>query len=246
MYFKIWISYNGLKYSGVGINNNENFITIRQIITNVFTKNNVEIQYLRFSSRTDAKVSAYLQNFVIITNIDITNIFYKISNQICFLTESNIILHSFEKLKSTDIKTHCLKTYVYKITNYRNAVTNNTHFYCAINNKQLEILKSWFECLSNKKINYQIFCKEFKHNNRPTTQCLSFQIKNINISTNISETYLYCTGNCFMYKQVRMIMGTLLKILKKHKIENIVDFVQNVNNKKYVYTAPGHALYLLW
>ena len=245
MYFKIWLSYNGLNYSGVGINNNECFITIRELITKVFIDNNIIINYFRFKSRTDAKVSAYIQYFIIETEKDISIIFYKIQKEIFSLTKMQVMLHSFEKIQNRDQITYTKKTYVYKITNNKNAVTYNTHFYFEISNAQLKTLKNWLSCLDQKKINYEMFCKEIKNNNRPCIQILQFKLLNIFINNDIQETFIYCTGECFMYKQVRMIVGTLLKILKKSHVTNIADFIQNLENKKYVYTAPGHALYLI-
>ena len=49
-----------------------------------------------------------------------------------------------------------------------------------------------------------------------------------------------------MYKQIRMLVGTIISMLKKKLINsnNIICFIENKCNKKYVYTAPAHALYL--
>ena len=245
MYLKIFLSYSGLNYSGVyGTNNSK---SIMSILKNKLEKYLIKIQYIRFRSRTDAKVSSYLQYFLINTNNNevLEKYFYIIKREIENENECNLMLHKIEKVNDLYNKTYGKKVYLYKIINHYNAVTKNTHYYCNIDNKKYITLGKWLAEINNKKLDYKIFCKELKHNQRPTIQKINIKLTQTKIH-NMREILIKVIGDCFMYKQVRMMIGTFLKLLNSEKFKSckIIEFIENFENKKYVYTAPAHALYL--
>ena len=244
--FKIWISYNGFTYNSVYEYNNGN--SIEKLISQVFADNKIDFINLRFKSRTDAQVSAYLQYFKICTKNDISSVFYKIRREVMLHSNGNIMLHEFEKSDHSGV-TYENKTYIYKIINYYNAVTYKTHFYFYFTEEEYRHIQNILSQMNNKNIDYSIFCKEIKNNRRPVQQILQFKCVKNEINTKISEIIIYCSGECFMYKQVRMIIGTILKVIKSKKYNftntSFIDFIENQENKKYVFTAPAHALYLI-
>ena len=243
MYFKIWTSYCGKEY--YGITSNKQKKNIYDEVINVFQDLNIYIKNIRFRSRTDAQVSAYSQYFTFETNINVENIFYQIQIKIAKISNNKILFHKIQKSKKLN-KTYGYKTYIYKIIDNKNAVTLNTHYFFQLTQYEIKNIQNWIKQINNKEIDYQLFCKQIKDNKRPTKQKLKIKYKKYTISTDIHETHIYITGKCFMYKQIRMLIGTLLKLSKKiNKDQNIINFINNKNNIKYIYTAPAHALYLI-
>ena len=220
--------------------------TIQNFIQNLFQKFEIDISYIRFRSRTDHMVSAYRQFFVIETkNNRIQTIFSQMAYEAQKISNGDIMLHSIEE-SEIFTKTYGEKTYVYKIIDNKNAVTNKTHYYFNLKEEDIRNIKTFLEQINGQKIDYEIFCKDIKDNRRPTIQINSFRVIVNHLSHNLNEILIFVTGDCFMYKQIRMIIGTILKIIQtKRDIGNFSHFVSDKLNKKYVYTAPSHALYLI-
>ena len=227
------VQYNGLNYNGFQKQNNRNTIQDKlEEAIKIITKQTVNCVG---SGRTDSKVNAYFQpvHFDIETPINTNKVLISLNGilpsdiKVLSLTQSNI--HTRFDAKN--------KTYVYKmyISNVELPLFNNA---LKINsNLNFSQMKKFLKCLVG------------------THNFAGFMASGSEVESTIRTIYkaklvkekeylnLYITGNGFLYKMVRNIVGTMLKIGEnKLNLKNIKPTL--FTTFKAVNTAKPEFLYL--
>lgn len=233
MKYLMTITYDGKNYYGFQRQNNKPTIQgeIEKALS-VILKEKIEIVG---SGRTDAKVSAYKQtiNFETEKNID--------KNK--FVRSMNGILPSDIKVLDVIVsnihvrKANKKKTYLYKmfLSNFVHPL--HTNRLTISPNLDIKAMKKFVKLIVG------------------THDFLGFKSSGNDVNSTIRSIYkaklilknnkldFFITGNGFLYKMVRNIVGTMLKI-GEHKI-NLSEIKKSIfSTYKSTYTAPSEYLYL--
>lgn len=233
MKYLMTIIYDGKNYYGFQRQNNKPTIQgeIEKAL-DVLLKENIEIVG---SGRTDAKVSAYKQTISFETE--------KIVDNSKFVRSMNGILPADIKVLDiiqSDIHarfTEKKKTYLYKMyisefahPLHKNRLTINPKIDIKAMKKFLKMLKGTHDFLGFKSSGNEV------NSTTRTIYSAKLILKN-------NKLDFYITGNGFLYKMVRNIVGTMLKI-GEHKIE-LKEIKKSIfKTYKSTYTAPSKYLYL--
>lgn len=187
------------------------------------------------SGRTDSGVHAYNQ----VCHIECDEIvdFYK------FVRSMNGILPADVKVKDVkETKLHARfsakrKTYLYKmyVSDIDLPLYNN--FLRIPTNINFEYMKEAGELLIGEH-DFKNFCASGSEVNSTIRTIYDIKWKKVG-----EELYFYITGNGFLYKMVRNIVGLLVELGKgKINYQQFKDYAFGSLNKKF--TAPAKALYL--
>ena len=248
---KIIISYDGTNYFGWQKQKNKNTIqgTIEDTIKKIIGENEIK---LNGSGRTDAGVHAIAQvaNFATQNNLPIEKwpivLNYHLPGDIRIkhAKEVNINFHARYSAKS--------KLYKYYVMNrfYKENIISSKHIflrnYCYFLNNRLDIYRmkevakyligchdfSSLSCLNKKK-------DERKKNKKRT-------ISKININRKQQLVCFSIEADAFLYKMVRIIIGTLIDFsIKKRKPEEIIQILKNKDNQTSGKVVPPQGLYLV-
>ena len=228
------VQYNGLNYNGFQKQKNGN--TIQDFLENALKTILKEDVNTVGSGRTDSKVSAFMQpvHFDIEKEIDTKKVLNSLNGilpsniKVLSLIQSNI--HARFDAKQ---KTYCYKMYVSNID-------------LPIYNNALRISPNLDFKAMKKFLNLLVGTHDFK----------GFQASGSETETGVRTIYsaklkkenqylnFYVTGNGFLYKMVRNIVGTMLKI-GEHKI-NLKGLKNTLfSTFKATNTAKPEFLYLL-
>lgn len=202
MRYLMIVQYNGLNYNGFQKQKSGN--TIQNHLENALKTILKEDVQTTGSGRTDAKVSAYIQpvHFDIEKKIDTQKVLYSLNGllpsdiKVLSLIESS--LHARFDAKQ---KTYCYKMYVSNVDLplYNNALRINT----ILNFKEM---KKFLKLLIGTH-DFKGFQASGSETETTTRKIYSAKLKKENQYLN-----LYITGNGFLYKMVRNIVGTMLKV----------------------------------
>ncbi len=228
------VQYNGINYNGFQKQNNGN--TIQNLLEDALkTVLKQEITTVG-SGRTDAKVSAYMQpvHFDVDKKIDTKKTLNSLNGilpndiKLLSLLESN--LHARFDAKR---KTYCYKMYISNIDLplYNNAIRINP-------NLNFKAMKKFLKMLVGTH-DFKGFMASGSEVEDTVRTIYSAKLKKENQYLN-----LYITGNGFLYKMVRNIVGTMLKVgenkinLNKLKTTMFTTF-------KAINTAKPEFLYMM-
>ena len=229
----MFVTYNGLNYNGFQKQNNGNTIQdkLEQALSVILKENIV----CTGSGRTDAKVNAYFQpvHFDYSKKINTEKTLYSLNGilpadiKVINLTESNI--HARFDAKN--------KTYVYKMYVSDICLPLQNDALAISSNLNYKVMKKFLKLI--------VGTHDFKGFMASGSEVES-TIRTIYKAKLIKEgTYLnlYIKGNGFLYKMVRNIVGTMIKI-GEGKI-NLKDIKQTLfSNFKATNTAKPEFLYL--
>ena len=249
MYFFCLVSYTGSVYYGV--NKQQGYTTVSSVLEHCLQcvlKNNVRVYFI---SRTDKDVSAVNQYFYfhyVFNNYD-EQIHYlnKLSIKIRNYSKHSIIMHGYYVRNSLHMR-HCYKEYIYRLSDKHNAALMNTHYTHNLNEQEMYAFIKILNFLNNVQFNYSVFCKKLHLNNRPVLQVLNIRYQFYTLYYGIQCMYIYISGECFLYRQIRMLIGTIINVCKKHNLQNYnnPESIMYKNNilLHYRYAAPAYALLL--
>jgi len=248
---KIIISYDGTNYFGWQKQNNKKTIqgTIENTIRKITGDNEIK---LNGSGRTDSGVHAIGQvaNFVTQNNLPIEKwpivLNYNLPGDIRIKNakEVNITFHARYSAKSKLYKYYVMNRY-YK----ENIISSKQVFlknYCYFLNNKLDIDRM------KEVAKYLIGCHDFsplscfnkkkgerKKNKKRT-------ISKINIKRKQQLVCFSIEANAFLYKMVRIIIGTLIDFsINQRKPEEIIQILENKDNQNSGKVAPPQGLYLV-
>ncbi len=234
MRYLMIVQYNGLNYSGFQKQKNGN--TIQDYLERALkTITKQELSCIG-SGRTDAKVSAFIQpvHFDIEETIDTKKVLNSLNGilpediKVLSLIESN--LHARFDAKQ---KTYCYKMYVSNIDLplYKNALRISP-------NLNFKAMKSFLKLIKGTH-DFASFRSSGSETETSVRTIYSAKLKKENQYLNF-----YITGNGFLYKMVRNIVGTMLKI-GEGKI-NLKDIKSTLfTTFKAIHTAKPDFLYLM-
>jgi len=234
MRYLMIVQYNGLKYNGFQKQNNGN--TIQNLLEDALKTITKEDINCVGSGRTDAKVSAYMQpvHFEAEKEINTEKVLNSLNGilpaeiRILSLIESNI--HARFDAKE---KTYCYKMYVSNIELplYANALKISPKLDFKAMKKFLKLIVGTHD--------FAGFRASGSSTETSERTIFSAKLKKENQYLN-----LYITGNGFLYKMVRNIVGTMIKI-GEHKID-FKDLKQTLfTTFKSTSTAKPEYLYMM-
>ncbi|MBQ8615823.1 MAG: tRNA pseudouridine(38-40) synthase TruA [Clostridia bacterium] len=208
MRYLMIVQYNGLNYNGFQKQKSGN--TIQDFLENTLkTILKIDVNTVG-SGRTDSKVSAYMQpvHFETEKQIDTKKVLNSLNGilpsdiKVLSLIESNI--HARFDAKQ---KTYCYKMYVSNVDLplYSNALRINPNLDFKAMKKFLKLIKGTHD--------FAGFRASGSETETSVRTIYSAKIKKENQYLNF-----YITGNGFLYKMVRNIVGTMLKI-GEHKLD---------------------------
>lgn len=234
MRYLMIVQYNGLKYNGFQKQNNGN--TIQNFLEDALkTILKTEINTVG-SGRTDAKVSAFIQpvHFDVEKQLDAKKVLNSLNGilpsdiKVLSLIESNI--HARFDAKR---KTYCYKMYVsnVELPLYSNALKISPNLDFKAMKKFLHIIVGTHD--------FAGFRSSGSETETSVRTIFKVKLKKENQYLN-----LYITGNGFLYKMVRNIVGTMLKV-GEHKL-NLKEIKNTLfTTFKATNTAKPEFLYLL-
>lgn len=234
MRYLMIVQYNGLNYNGFQKQNNGN--TIQNHLENALKtilKDNISTVG---SGRTDAKVSAFMQpvHFDVETKIDTKKVLNSLNGilpsdiKVLSMIESNI--HARFDAKK---KTYCYKMYVSNVDLplYSNALKISP-------NLDFKAMKKFLNTLVGTH-DFKGFQASGSETESSVRTIYSAKLKKENQNLN-----LYITGNGFLYKMVRNIVGTMLKV-GEHKLDMKDLKSSHFSTFKATNTAKPEFLYMM-
>ena len=235
MKYLMIVQYNGQNYNGFQKQKNGN--TIQNMLEDALKTITKEEVSTIGSGRTDAKVSAFMQpvSFETANKINTEKTLYSLNGILPFdikvlsLVESNI--HARFDAKQ---KTYCYKMYVSNVDLplYNNALRINP-------NLDFKAMKKFLKLLVGTH-DFKGFQASGSETETTVRSIFKAKLKKENQYLN-----LYITGNGFLYKMVRNIVGTMLKIGEgKLNLKNLKPTI--FNTFKTTNTAKPEYLYLTY
>ncbi len=239
---KLTIEYDGDDYIGWQVQKTGKSIQgeIEKCLKKLFK---VKIR-IYVAGRTDAGVHALQQ----VAHFDIEEINFEIKkiamalNHLLMISKNNIVILKSERVSLS--------------FNSRFSVKKKTYLYKIINRSTPSIIfkkRAWFV---PKKLDLKLIKKlsenligEFDFNAFRSRDCQSkSSIRSINdIKVKKTKDYieLRVIGKSFLHNQVRIIVGTLIKITRDQgSNDEILNILNSKDRKKAGPTAPAHGLYL--
>jgi len=234
---KITLEYDGTNYSGWQWQKDTND-TIQQVLEDCLSKLNKSKVRVTGAGRTDAGVHAENQvaNFRLNVPIPLNNI----------PTAINTILPSDIRCKNAE-----------KVSNEFHArydATGKKYRYRILNQSFLPVFKRNYVYNIYRKINFADIDKALKYfvgehdfaafmaSGSDVDNTIRI-IKDINLCRNGDEYRIEITGNGFLYKMVRIIVGTLIEIgLGKKRVEDVPSILQEKSRIEAGFTAPAKGL----
>ena len=234
MRYLMIISYDGSNYNGFQKQNNKNTIQDKiESALEIVLKSKISTVA---SGRTDAKVSAYMQpvHFDFDTLINKEKLQYSLNGilpeDIRVLSITETTLHARFDAKN--------KTYMYQMymSNIKMPLLKNSLQISP--SIDIKLMKKFCKLLKGKHdfVGFKASGSEIESSTR-----IIYSVKLKRVGNNLN---FYITGNGFLYKMVRNIVGTMIKV-GEHKID--YKFLKNSIFKTYksIHTAPPENLFLL-
>lgn len=238
MRYLITFSYNGSYFSGY--QRQKNLKTVQGEIEKVLTKvNNGKEVVISSSGRTDKGVHANGQCAHFDLDVDITlhglkDVLNKRLNGEIYIKDVKIVDEDFHAR-------YCVKekTYIYYINIGEYNPIKKDYIYQYCNDLNINLMKKASKYLIGKH-DFRSFCKEEKEKEN----CIR-TIKSINIEKDNNIVKITITGDGFLRKMVRNIVGVLIEIgtLKKDVMymKQLVSSNGEIHNMK---SSPACGLYL--
>ena len=233
MKYLMTITYDGKNYNGFQRQNDKPTIQSEvEHALEILLKEKIEIIG---SGRTDAKVSAYKQtiNFETDKQIDKDKFIYSMNGilpsdiKVLDIIQSDIHARFTEKKK-----TYLYKMYISEFAHplYKDRLTISKNIDIKAMKKFLQMIKGTHDFIGFKSAGSEV-------NSTVRT------IYNAKLIKTNSKLDFYITGNGFLYKMVRNIVGTMLKV-GEYKLD-LKELKQTIfKTYKSTYTAPSEYLYL--
>ena len=249
---KLIIAYNGTNYSGW--QRQENKKTIQESIENAIKQSTGEKEVkLNGSGRTDAGVHAIGQvaNFITKSSIPISK-WPIILNQ---HLPGDIRIKYARQMDENFHARYCAKSRIYRyyIMNrccegekYISARTVFVQNYCYFFHRYLDIERM------RHTAEYLVGCHDFSALsciNQKRSNSIKNKVRNIKRIHILKKNSLICfsfEADAFLYKMVRIIIGTLINFsLNKREPEEIIQILKNKNNQQSGKVIPPYGLYLV-
>lgn len=190
------------------------------------------------TSRTDSKVSASTQYIVfdVPFKIEEENIVRAINCNIA----NSIYCKSAQYVNDGYMPRHnvLFKTYKYTITSSYSPIYRHIehHLRSSLNTKAMQEAANYLI----GKHDFSSFCSA-----NTDVEDKVRTINKIDIKKEGKRTYIYVTGEGFLYNMVRIIVGTLIVIgLEKEKPEKMKEILESKNRASAFSTAPANGLML--
>ena len=235
--FKIYLEYDGTRYSGWQKQNNAKTIqgTLIKAAEEIFVKQKFDIQG---SGRTDSGVHALCQ----IAHLDVKTM---LAPEIIKMKFNDILSHDINILEIEKVHPNfharhdaILRSYIYQISKRRTAFGKNYVWWIkdklnfeAMNSASKEFLGMH---------DFSSFADEDKE--EKSTKVL---IENVELKEIGDLILIRISGSHFLWKMVRRMVGVLAEIGRgKMKSEDLKFFLSNKSNVPAKYTAPPSGLFL--
>lgn len=235
--FKIYLEYEGTRYSGWQIQSNSKTIqgTIIKALEDIFKNQKIEF---KGSGRTDAGVHALCQ----VAHLDVKTVLapeiIKLKLNDSLPSDINI-LEITKTGKDFHARHSAVKrSYIYQISKRRNAFTKKSVWWIK---DKLDFNKMNFA--SKLFIGmHDFYSFADKDDEEKSTKVL---IENIELKERDDLILIKITGSHFLWKMVRRIVGVLVEIGRKNISEkDILFYLNNNTNEPAKYTAPPSGLFL--
>lgn len=237
MRFKLFIEYEGTRYSGWQMQKNAKSVQgkLVEVAEKVFKQNKVEIQG---SGRTDAGVHALCQvaHMEVDTMLAPEIVRMKMNDEL----PADINILEIEKAYPKFHARHDAKSrsYIYQISTRRTSF--GKPFVWWIKDK-----------LNFEKMNRAAKCFEGMHDfisfadKDETEKSTKVFIENVNLKREGDLILVHVIGSHFLWKQVRRMIGVLVEIGRGNLTEkDLIRFLQKDSKEPAQYTAPPSGLFL--
>ena len=236
--YKIIIEYDGTNF--VGWQQQDNGKSIQSSIQEALVKLTGEKVTIFGAGRTDAGVHAYGQvasfnlNKKIETNVIRDGLNQHLRPQLISIQRVEIVKNDFHARFSAK-----KRWYEYKIINRRPPLTINANrAWCVY--KKIDVAKMKTESSS--------FLGKNDLNAFRSSHCQSKSsiktIDSIDIKNNDDHIIFQISAKSFLHSQVRIMVGTLVDIVKGNINKTIIDIINSKKRDSAGQTAPAHGLYL--
>ena len=229
MYIILEISYNGSFFENLTKQKNYLYTLENYIQHTIYSICNIVVK-IYFLSRTDKHVSAKQQFVTIIYNKNIIDNIKSITKKLYIKTKYNARIHKAYICNSLPKRCE-QKIYRYRLSDDKRTHINN---YCLrLHSKTINNIEEYIKVINNKEIDYKYICKRCnKKTNRPTVASLNINMsKHIDYESNIFDIYI--SGKCFLYRQIRILIGTMIKASEQNiKKEDIVEYLKSSKSTK--------------
>jgi tRNA pseudouridine38-40 synthase len=237
--FKITLEYDGTNYSGWQIQKNTDQ-TIQQVLESCLTRLNKSPVKATASGRTDAGVHAKEQ--VVNFSLDVSIPEERLPFALNSLLPEDIICKKAEKVSSNfnarfDARG---KRYRYRILNSSIPSVFTRHFFY---NLRQPLNFNKLRLAARKFIGKHDFAA-FQAKGSDVNDTVR-TIKDITIRKHGCEYRVDIIGNGFLYKMVRIMVGTLIEIGLKKRKPDINQILKSKDRKKAGFTAPAKGLTLV-
>ena len=236
---KLWIQYDGTRYSGWQSQEHTGQ-TIQGKLTAVLERMTGETVELQGSGRTDAGVHALGQvaNFHTKSSLSCEKMLCYMNR---YLPEDIAVIQVEEAEPRFHSRLNAVrKTYVYRIWNSPIPnVWERKYLYLVEEKLDLEVMQRAAELLCGTH-DFRAFCSN-KRMKKSTVRTL----ESIEMEKEGSELRLIFTGNGFLYNMVRILTGTLIEVgLHKKEPEKMTEILESQERERAGFTAPAQGLYL--
>ncbi|MCX6151592.1 MAG: tRNA pseudouridine(38-40) synthase TruA [Ignavibacteriales bacterium] len=235
--FKLFIEYEGTRYSGWQMQKNSRTIqgTLLTAAEEIFKSEQIDVQG---SGRTDSGVHALCQ----VAHLDVKTM---LAPEIIRMKFNDILPHDInileiEKASSSFHSRHdaVSRSYLYQISKRRTAFGKNYVWWI----KDKLNFQSMAEAskLFSGMLNFASFADDDK-----TEKSTKVLIEDIQLKETGELILIRIVGSHFLWKMVRRIIGVLVEIgRKKLTIADIEFFLNNISNAPAKFTAPPSGLFL--
>ncbi|MFV0288196.1 MAG: tRNA pseudouridine(38-40) synthase TruA [Mycoplasmatales bacterium] len=238
----IKVEYDGSTFNGYGTQPHQN--TIQDNLEKVLTMINSNQKVKTFAtSRTDAKVHAYMQivQFSLNKEFEIHNLKNKLNKMLKEQINVLEIIKDYQDL--INVRYDVInKTYIYKVMQSKSPFYLNYALYFPELLAVDQMLEATKYLIGTH--NFTSFCNK-------NTDVIN-KIRTINyikiyqkIENNLTILYFEVNGNGFLYNMVRLIVGTLLMVgSNKYPSKKVQELLLQKKRTKECVLAPAHGLYL--
>jgi len=235
--FKVYIEYDGTRFSGWQKQNNARTIqgTIIKALTEIFGNEKLDLQG---SGRTDSGVHALCQ----VAHLEVKTM---LAPEILKLKINDLLPHDInileiEKAKPDFHARHdaVSRSYIYQISRRRTAFGKNYVWWIKdkLNFKAMDEAAKLFTGMHD----FSSFAEEDKEE-----KSKKVLIENIQLKEHEDLILIRIQGSHFIWKMVRRITGVLVEIGRNKKSLRDVEFyLNNFSNEPAKYTAPPSGLFL--
>ena len=235
--FKLYIEYDGTRYSGWQKQENAKTIqgSISQSAKEIFGKDFIDLQG---SGRTDSGVHALSQ----VAHLDIKTV---LAPEIIRMKLNDLLPSDINiiEVKKANLKFHARhdaksRSYIYQISQRRTAFGKKYVWWVKDNldYKKMESASKLFIGMND----FSSFSDD-----DPEDKSTKVLIENIQMKEESNLILIRIVGSHFIWKMVRRIIGVLVEVGRGNKTENdIRNYLNTKSNEPAKYTAPPSGLFL--